>query len=485
MLLKELQPPPDPSPNSFSQMRHLALSPEDGRDAAVGTELRPWISEFGLNRARLFVASQYLTALSHSGVIRPLSDQDIAFLEDLSLNFSLKDEDRVKVIEEKTHHDVTAVIRFLDEKLSDSPLTDVREFIHYGLTSDDINNLAWRIALREIRNRVLEPALIYQLTDLTDIAQKHKEIPMLGRSHGQPAVPTTFGKEMINFAVWLSEEFEKLHEFQFRGKLNGAVGTFEALSKSYPEVDWPDFSEKFIAGLGLVPELFSTQVNSNLDVVEYLQIIQRLNSIIHKLDGDLWRYISDDWVVQKAEGDPSSTMPHKINPIDFEHSEGQTEKANGMIDVLVRQLSDTRLQRDLSDTPLFRDLPLIMFRTLDAWKRASRGLSKISANPNKMQAELNKNWAILASPLQLLLRKAGVPLTKAYDWVKVETQGKLFKDYQWRELIEMAILEFEIDGSDEATVIRELSPDTYLGLAPELTDIGIKLVRDRIKELSA
>ena len=474
--IKELPPPADLSPQNIEQIRHLTLSSEDGRDAFVGTELRPWLSEYGLNRTRLFVEIQYLCTLSQAGVIRHFTDEELKTLDDMVINFSLEEEDRVKEIETRTHHDVTSIIRFIDERLSSTSLSDISEFIHYGLTSDDINNLAWRINLREARDRVLQPAMKKLLMKLVEIAEENKEVPMLGRSHGQPAVPTTFGKEFVNFAVELSKEAEKLSVYKFSGKLNGAIGTFEALSLLNPDVDWLDFSERFIASLGLEPILHSTQVNPNLDVVEYLQIMSRINTTIHKLDTDTWRYISDDWLIQKAEGDPSSTMPNKVNPIDFEHSEGECEKANGMIDALARELPDTRLQRDLSDTPLFRDLPLIYFRTLDAWQRTVKGLNKITADPNKMLEAVNANWAILASPTQLLLRKAGIPLSNAYDGVKRKTQGKKFDRVTWKKLVESLITEYGIDNTDEATQLRGLSPATYIGKAKELTEIGIQIV---------
>ncbi|EKD87383.1 MAG: hypothetical protein ACD_36C00109G0002 [uncultured bacterium] len=306
------------------------------------------------------------------------------------------------------------------------------------------------------RESVLIPSLEKLVGVFGELAKKYKSLVMLGRTHGQPAVPTTFGKEMINVAIRLHGQKNKLIHFQFQGKLNGAVGNFHSIDRIV--------SDTFITTLGFLPHHFTTQVNPNDDVIEYLQIIERINNILHGFSQDMWRYISDEWVLQKPLGVGSSTMPQKINPIDFEHSEGATEIANGLIGVLVERLGESRLQRDLSDTPLFRFLGEIHAATIDALGRTTSGLGRIEPNKKVMQEMLEKNWAILAEPLQLLLKKSHKK--DAYEKVKKLTQGKTFTRKSWEEMV------YSIVGKHEP-----LTPSTYIGLSRELTEEGLRLIQ--------
>lgn len=451
-----------------------ALSPFDGRYRDVGRELAPYFSEGGLIRARFHIESRYLLALSQEGIVRPFTSGEIRLLEsfDTPLHASLE---RVKQIETKTHHDVQAAVVFLKEALAGTSLADIREFVHFGLTSEDVNNLAWRVSLLLARNEVLLPSLGELTQQFTDVADAYKALPMLGRTHGQPAIPTTFGKEVVNFAVRLQKEKKDMAGFTFRGKLNGAIGNFNALSFAYPRVDWPAFSDNFIRRLGFEPNHFTTQVNPNDDVAEYLQMLERTNAIIHGFDKDMWRYISDEWVLHKPRGVGSSTMPQKINPIDFEHSEGMTEIANGMIGVLTARLVESRLQRDLSDTSLFRFLGDIHAASVDAWRKAGIGLDRSMPNVDAMHDALRKNWAILSEPVQLLLRQAGV--AGGYEAIRTDTQGKQFSEAEWKSMID-ALIDTHALGEPVRTLLRALTPDTYIGQAVRLTEEGVRLIRE-------
>lgn len=452
-----------------------ALSPFDGRYRSVGEELSPYLSEGALMRARVYIELTYLSELSEAGIIRPFIDEERATLkafEDLQA-YQLE---RIKEIEASSHHDMHAVTVFLKEQLSATTLSDVTEFIHFGLTSEDVNNLAWRVNLQLAKHEVLVPILGALVEQLAAVADSEKFTPMLARTHGQPAIPTTFGKEMINFAMRLEEKRKMLDAWKFQGKLNGAVGNFNALALAYPKVDWVSFSDHFIRTLGLSPLHFTTQVNPNDDVVTYLAAIAQVNTIVHSLDQDMWRYISDGLVVQKQIGVGSSTMPQKINPIDFEHSEGMTEMANGMIEVLTARLPESRLQRDLSDSPLFRFLGEIHAATIDAWGRTQRGIEKSATDRQALHDLLWSNWAILSEPLQLLLRQAGI--LGGYETVRRLTQGKQFSENGWREMIEQLIGDLEISGEELLTALRSLTPDTYIGYAAKLTQMGIEQIKE-------
>lgn len=424
-----------------------AISPYDGRYREIGEQLAPWFSEAALIKTRVRIEISYLTFLSRKKIIPPFSlkkfDPDVV---------------RIKEIEKKTRHDVHAVVVYLQEELKKIGFSDVARFVHFGLTSEDINNLAWRIGLTRARDVIVVPTLGELIEMLGMLAKKYKALAMLGRTHGQPAVPTTFGKEIINYAVRLHKQKNKLTAFQFQGKLNGAVGNFNALDFMYPRVDWVKVSDEFIQSFGFLPNHFTTQVHPNDDVVEYLQIIERISTIVHAFCQDMWRYISDDLIVQKPIGVGSSTMPHKVNPIDFEHSEGVTEIANGLINVLVTRLGESRLQRDLSDTPLLRYVGEIHAATIDALKRVTTALTHIKPHEKTMHEMLNKNWAILSEAVQLTLRKTG----GTYDAVRKQTQGKMFTPGMWEKTF----------GKK-----RELTPETYIGKAVELTEEGLRAIR--------
>lgn len=452
-----------------------ALSPYDGRYEELGAELVPWFSEAGLIQARVIIETRYLLALSKEKIIRVFSVKEKELLKQYGHldDSSFK---KIKDIEKSTNHDVQAVVVFLRQEFSKSSLADTSEFIHFGLTSEDINNLAWRLGLVGARNTKLIPSINELIKQFSILAEKYKTLPMLARTHGQPAIPTTFGKELINVGMRLCDQRRKFEAFEFQGKMNGAIGNFSALSQTYPDTDWLSFSDKFIKELGFIPHHFTTQVNPNDDIVEYLQIIERINTILHGFAADMWRYISDDLVVQKTEGVGSSTMPQKINPIHFEHSEGVTEISNGLINVLVTRLAESRLQRDLSDTPLFRFLGEIHVTTLDAIRRISHSLTQIHPNVDGMHSMLWNNWVILAEPVQLILRKASVK--NAYTIVKKYTQGKKFTHESWKATIELITRDCHLRDKTVLRQLNQLSPETYLGETVRLVELGLKELRE-------
>lgn len=452
-----------------------ALSPFDGRYAGTGAELSPFFSEGGLMAARVRVETGYLESLSDAGYIRPLAGEEREFLYRLGTQLDDTEKQKIKSIESKTHHDVHAAVVFLQETLGATSLADVTEFIHFGLTSEDVNNLAWRMNLLAAGHNVMEPALSGLIDRCARIAETYKATPMLARTHGQPAIPTTFGKEIINVAVRLHLERQSLQAPGLRGKLNGAVGNYSAMTLLYPGADWISFSDLFIRKLGLEPNHFTTQVNPNDDIAQYLQTIARINSVIHGFDRDMWRYISDDLVVQKIEGVGSSTMSQKINPIQFEHSEGMIEMANGMIGILASQLVESRLQRDLSDSPLFRFLGEIHATTLDAWRNTVHGLDRSRPDEVAMREMLERNWAILSEPVQLLLRQHGI--AGGYELLRSLTQGKQFTRKQWMAMTEELIETLPITDSTLQGQLRAITPQTYIGQAVTLTDMGIREIR--------
>jgi adenylosuccinate lyase len=440
----------------------------------MGQKFSPWLSEGGIIRMRVRIEIDYLLALSKKHIIRTFTAQEKKKLQCFQ---NLKDTEllEIKKIEKTTRHDIAALISYLRKKLSDGGFADVNEYIHFGLTSEDINNLAWRVGLSCARDRVLIPFIRNLIRELIRIAEEYKSTIMLARTHGQAAIPTTFGKEIINVAVRLSSQEIKLKRFCFLGKTNGAVGNLSSLAYVYPRVDWITFFNAFVRQLGMKNLYYTTQVNPNDDIVEYLQIMERINVILHAFAGDMWRYISDGLVIQKAAGIGSSTMPQKINPIDFEHSEGVTEIANGLLQVLCEQLPQTRLSRDLSDTPLFRYLGEIHAATADALFRITESLKHISFDGKLARKMVWENLSILSEPLQLLLKKA--QMQDAYTTVRKYTQGKQFSKTSWKELIDLLIRESGV--TDNAVIIRltSLSPDTYIGEASRLVDKGIREIK--------
>ena len=449
-----------------------AISPLDGRYAERLGELAPYTSESALIKTRIEVEIKYLIALSEAKVIRDLTPEEKKILEDLTTNMKEEDVLQVKEIEGETRHDVKAVERFLREKLASTSLKDLLEFIHFGLTSEDVNNLAYRLMLSRGVSQVILQHLNKVLKDLSDKSAEYKSLPMLARTHGQAAVPTTLGKEIVNFVVRLRKQMDKLKAFKLTGKITGAVGNYNAHNVAFPKTDWVEFSKNFVESLGLTPNIYTTQINPADDVVEILQIIQRINMILTDLAQDFWRYISDDWFTQELKSGEvgSSTMPQKVNPIDFENAEGNLFMANTLIEGFTRKLPISRLQRDLSDSTVTRNLGVILGHSLLAYKSLITGLSRVHANEAVIKAVLNNNWAILAEAAQTVLRREGV--ADAYNLVKDLSRGQKIGQSEWREWVS------KLPVSDEVKKeLESLTPEKYTGLAADLTEKALKAIK--------
>ena len=362
--------------NEIVKEELLALTSIDGRYARETAPLREHFSEFAYIRGRTRLEIAYLIALSQdAGLIRPFSQSELDLLHNLSANFSLGAAGQVKELEQTTRHDVKAIENFLRTRLARTSLADTVSWLHFGLTSEDVNLTAQAISLRDARDEVLLPALDKLITQLTDFARRYKSTPMLARTHGQPAVPTTFGKEMVVFVARLAKQREKLANHHFEAKWSGAVGNYNAMAVGTPNVDWPSFSENFLRSLGLEPAQVSTQLIPYENWLEYFQSLQLINGILLDLCQDVWRYISDDYIkLRVVSGEVgSSTMPQKVNPIDFENAEGNLGLANALFEQYVRKLPVSRLQRDLSDSTVRRSFGESLGHTLVAWTSIARG----------------------------------------------------------------------------------------------------------------
>lgn len=436
----------------------LAVTPLGGRYRTKIEELEEFTSEYALIKARVGIEVKYLFALSKLRLIKLSNSEKNKLLRVLN-NFNLNEAEKVKKIEEKINHDVKAIELYLRPSLKQ----ENAEMLHFGLTSEDINNIAYRITLRQAMQNVIIPALEQLLKILSLKSRSFKSFPMLARTHGQPAVPTTLGKEFAVFASRLSSQLKILKLIRLTGKLNGAVGNYNALFLAYPKINWIKFSKTFIQSLGFEPNLVTTQINSNEDIIEYFQTIQRINGILLDLNQDMWRYISDGWLVQKSQQDQvgSSTMPQKVNPIDFENSEGNLELANGLIEVFSRKLPVSRLQRDLSNSTIIRNIGTVFGYSLLAYKGTLTGLSKITPNHERINKALNEDWSILSEALQTILRAEGIQ--DSYSKVLELTKGKHFGEKEWKELV--GNLEISKDAREK---LINLSPSTYLGLAKKL-----------------
>jgi len=442
-----------------------ALCPLDGRYADKVAALRPLFSEYGLMRYRVVVEVRWLMALAAEPAIpevAPLSPADLAALEALLAGFSEADAERIKAIEAVTNHDVKAVEYFLRERTADLPtVARAAEFIHFACTSEDINNLAYALMLREARDTVIVPELRAVLTTLQEMAQRYAGRPMLARTHGQPATPTTVGKEIANVAWRLDRQVSGLAAIPVLGKINGAVGNYNAHLVAYPEVDWPAFARRFVEGLGLAWNPRTTQIEPHDYIAEICHALVRAHTVLIDFCRDVWGYISLGYFRQKVVATEvgSSTMPHKVNPIDFENAEGNLGLANALLEHLAAKLPVSRWQRDLSDSTVLRNLGVALGYGLLACRSCRRGLGKLEVSDSALARDLDQNWEVLAEAIQTVMRRYGVP--QAYERLKEFSRGA-------ERLDARAVASF-IDGlplPDEARArLRALTPSTYTGNA--------------------
>ena len=445
-----------------------ALSPIDGRYAAACEPLRGIFSEFGLMKSRVKVELEWLKTLAAEpliGEIAPFSDSTIEEINTLIDSFSVEHAEAVKAIEARTNHDVKAIEYWLKERLSGNPeVMAASEFIHFACTSEDINNLSHALMLKSARDLVLVPVLDEIITRLTELAHQLAAQPMMSRTHGQPATPTTMGKEIANVVYRLQRQREMLSRQEMLAKINGAVGNFNAHLTAYPEVAWEGLAKRFVEGLGLTYNPYTIQIEPHDYMAELFQTMVRVNTILIDLDRDMWGYISLGYFKQKVIAGEvgSSTMPHKVNPIDFENSEGNFGLANALLSHLAEKLPVSRWQRDLTDSTVLRNMGVAFGYTQLGFKALLRGLNKLESNPALLEADLDANWALLAEPIQTVMRRYGIE--NPYEQLKELTRGK---DGISRETL-AAFIETLAIPADEKTRLLALSPATYLGKAEEL-----------------
>lgn len=444
-----------------------ALSPVDGRYAAKVEALRPVFSEYGLIRARVRVEVEWLLALAAEPAITelpPLSAGAAARLRALAEGFSVDDAARVKAIERTTNHDVKAVEYFIKERLrEDAELAPALEFVHFACTSEDINNLSYALMLDEACNRILAPRHLALVARLRAMAGEHAALPMLSRTHGQTASPTTVGKEIANVVARLERQVATLAGVEIPGKINGAVGNYNAHVVAYPEVDWPALARRFVEGLGLDFNPHTTQIEPHDGIAELADGQKRLNTILIDFCRDVWGYISLGYFSQAVkEGEVgSSTMPHKVNPIDFENAEGNLGIANALLEHFAAKLPISRWQRDLTDSTVLRALGTAYAHTLIALDALERGLGKLSANPARLAADLDNAWEVLAEPVQTVMRRHGLP--NPYEQLKALTRGQGITPEAMRAFVEG----LDLPAAAKARLLA-LTPAGYTGLAERL-----------------
>ncbi len=446
-----------------------AVSPIDGRYGDKVTALRPIFSEYGLLKFRVQVEVRWLQKLAACAEIRevPAFDADAnAFLDKIVAEFSEQDAQRIKTIERTTNHDVKAVEYFLKEKVAEVPaLHAVSEFIHFACTSEDINNLSHALMLNTAREEVIKPQWRKIIDAIAGLSQEYRDIPLLSRTHGQPATPSTVGKEFANVAYRMERQFRQLGNVDILGKINGAVGNYNAHVVAYPEVNWHQFSEEFVTSLGIQWNPYTTQIEPHDYIAELFDCVARFNTILLDFDRDIWGYIALSHFKQKTIAGEigSSTMPHKVNPIDFENSEGNLGLSNAVLGHLAAKLPVSRWQRDLTDSTVLRNLGVGLGYALIAYQSTLKGISKLEVNRDHLLDELDHNWEVLAEPIQTVMRRYGIE--KPYEKLKELTRGKR---------VDAAGMQAFINGlalpDDEKTRLKAMTPANYIGEAITLVD---------------
>lgn len=444
-----------------------AISPIDGRYGSKTQALRDFFSEYGLMHARVEVEVrwlQHLAAQSEIAEVPAFSEATQALLNSIVDDFSIDDAQAIKDIEATTNHDVKAVEYFIKQKFADNQeLQAVNEFVHFACTSEDINNLSHALMLRKGLT-VIIPTQEAILKQISELAQEFADIPMLSRTHGQTASPTTVGKELANVAARLARQIKQIEAQELLGKINGAVGNFNAHISAYPDLNWPDISARFIESLGLTPNPFTTQIEPHDYMAELFQAIMRYNTILIDFDRDIWGYISLGYFKQKQiEGEVgSSTMPHKVNPIDFENSEGNLGLANAVFDHLANKLPISRWQRDLTDSTVLRNMGVGMAYSLLAYASTLKGIGKLDLNQQRLSEDLDNAWEVLAEPIQTVMRRYGIE--QPYEKLKAFTRGKAMT----QEAIQGFIDSLELPQSAKQE-LASMTPASYIGVASQLT----------------
>lgn len=441
-----------------------AISPIDGRYAGKSESLRSIFSEYGLIRHRVLVEIRWLQALSNHPAITEVpvfSKKANSLLESIISEFDPGQAQRIKDIEKTTNHDVKAVEYFLKEQVADSTeLGKVREFFHFACTSEDINNLSHALMLGTGKDQVLMPALARVVESIKNLAHQHADVAMLGRTHGQPASPTTLGKEMANVVYRLDRQISQIDKLDMLGKINGAVGNYNAQLSAYPEVDWPAFARQFVESLGIRFNPYTTQIEPHDYIAELFDALRRCNTILIDFSRDIWSYISIGYFRQKTIADEvgSSTMPHKVNPIDFENAEGNFGIANAVLSHLAEKLPVSRWQRDLSDSTVLRNIGSGFAYSLIALESLQLGISKLEVDREAISQDLNQNWGVLAEPVQTVMRRYGVE--QPYEKLKALTRGRQIDAQVIREFVQ------SLDIPEHAKQqLTDLTPESYIGNA--------------------
>lgn len=441
-----------------------AISSVDGRYGRQTTALRPIFSEFGLIRYRVIVEIRWLQALAaheeikEVSLLNPTAQQ---FLNDLIINFNETQAQRVKDIEKTTNHDVKAVEYFLKESIANIPeLVEISEFFHFACTSEDINNLSYALMLKEAREQVLISQMNSVISAIKELAHRYAEIPMLARTHGQPASPTTLGKEMANVVYRLQRQLAQIAEVEILGKINGAVGNYNAHLSAYPDLDWSAFSKGFVESLGLTWNPYTTQIEPHDYIAELFDAIARFNTILLDFSRDVWSYISIGYFKQRTIAGEvgSSTMPHKVNPIDFENAEGNLGVANALFHHLASKLPISRWQRDLSDSTVLRVLGVGAAHSIIAYGSCLKGISKLEVNENALMDDLKDAWEVLAEPIQTVMRRYSI--AEPYEKLKALTRGQNIN----KETLQAFISSLEIPNAEKQRLL-EMTPASYIGNA--------------------
>lgn len=444
-----------------------AISPIDGRYMSKTRALSPYFSELALTYYRLVVEIRWLESLTANETIAEAKALDAdakRFLANILTNFDETEAEKIKEIEKQTNHDVKAIEYYLKDKFQEQPsLKALIPFLHFACTSEDINNLAYALMVKQALAQVIQPALAEIAGGITLLAKQHADVAMLSRTHGQPATPTTIGKELVNFVARLKRPQQQLAEVLIPGKFNGAVGNYNAHVIAYPEVDWRKHCANFVTSLGLSFNPYTTQIEPHDGIAEVSQIMVRINNILLDYSQDVWSYISLGYFKQKtvAEEVGSSTMPHKVNPIDFENAEGNLGLANALFIHFANKLTQSRLQRDLSDSTVLRNIGVAFSYGMIAYHSMARGNNKLQINKAALQADLNQNWEVLAEAVQTVMRRYNLP--DAYEQLKKLTRGQGIGAKSLKEFINQLAIPDEAKKS-----LSNLTPETYTGLATQL-----------------
>ena len=450
----------------MSEHTLTALSPLDGRYAKKCEPLRPFLSEYALLKFRLTVEIHWLIHLSKQNIpeIKPLSNLDQDFLHKIIADFNVQEAEKIKTIENTTKHDVKAIEYYLKNKIkSHKDLAYLEEFVHFSCTSEDINNLAYALMLKETQSKIIAPEISRLIKKLVQMADDYAMQPMLSRTHGQAASPTTMGKEIANVTARLKYQLELFTQVSMSGKINGAVGNFNAHVIAYPDIDWIVVSKTFVEHLGLSFQLFTTQIEPHDRIAELLHDLIRINTILIDFCRDIWGYISLGYFTQQAIAGEvgSSTMPHKINPIDFENAEGNLGIANALAAHLSEKLPISRWQRDLTDSTVLRNLGPVFGHAFLAYNAILQGLEKLALNPARLNEDLNNNWEVLGEALQTVMRRYGI--SEPYEKLKALTRGKKLDQSLLHDFIDAQALPDTVK-----TELKKLTPQSYIGYAMRL-----------------